>query len=161
MPEIPIPSTGFTPLRRSPWGRLGRLGVGTVVMGLGIALLLRSRLGLVPPDVLHVGVATACDWSLGGGIIATQSVLLMMFVPLRLRPGIGTLAAYVLPAITADAVLSVLPTVDLLAARVVAMVVGAGLFCCGVALYLGTQLGHLPRDAIMLALCGDRQATGA
>lgn len=139
---------------------MGRLGVGTVTMGVGIALLVASRLGMTPMDGLHLAVAHAFGWDLGRGILATQLVLLMTFIPLRLRPGLATIAGFAVPAFVADAVLELLPPLDNLGARLASLVTGGILFCLGVAVYLLSKLGQLPRDGIMLVLGGDRNVTG-
>jgi uncharacterized membrane protein YczE len=148
------------PLPRLPWARLGRLALGTVTMGIGIALLVASRLGMTPMDTLHLAVARACGWDLGRGILLTQAILLTTFIPLRLRPGIATIVGFVVPALTADGVLALLPPLDNVAWQLTALVLGGGLFCAGVAIYLHSKLGQLPRDGLMLALGGDRNAAG-
>ncbi|MEV6832057.1 hypothetical protein [Amycolatopsis sp. NPDC051102] len=148
------------PARRPPWMRLALLGAGALTMGVGIALLVSSRLGMVPMDTVHLAVAHAFGWTLGLGILACQAALLATFLPLKVRPGIGTVVGLVVPAGTADAVLAVLPSLGNLVVRLVIFAAGGGLFCLGVALYLAAALGPLPRDGLMLALGGDREATG-
>ncbi|VVJ22729.1 Uncharacterised protein [Amycolatopsis camponoti] len=146
--------------RRFPWVRLGRLGLGTVAMGVGIALLVASRLGVTPMDGLHLAIAHACGWDLGRGILLTQAFLLLTFIPLRIRPGVATIVGFIVPAFTADAVLALLPTLANLAEQLAALAVGGVLFCAGVAIYLLSRLGQLPRDGLMLALGGDRNVAG-
>ncbi|OLZ51651.1 hypothetical protein BS329_15405 [Amycolatopsis coloradensis] len=148
--------TRSAPPRAALGIRLAQLTAGTLAIGLGVALLQRARLGLLPMDVLHLGVAHRFGFSLGGGIIAVQAVMLMAFVPLRIRPGIGTVAGFVVPAITADLLLGVLPPVTSLPARIVWLAAGGAVFCVGAATYLTAALGPLPRDGLMLAFGGDR-----
>ncbi|WP_410570381.1 YczE/YyaS/YitT family protein [Amycolatopsis sp. cmx-4-61] len=145
---------------RLPWARVALLGAGTLSMGVGIALLVSSRLGMVPMDSLHLAVAHTLGWTLGSGILLCQTILLATFVPLRLRPGLGTVFGLVVPAVTADAVLAALPPLTNIIVRLIVFAGGAGLFCAGVATYLAAALGPLPRDGLMLALAGDRSATG-
>src|SRR5438874_5154482 len=121
-------------------------------MGVGITLLDRARLGLVPMDVAHIGVARRFGWTLRGGIIATQSFLLITMTFLRIPVGIGTVLAFAVPAVTADVLLSVLPDITTLAWRIVALTTGGVACCVGVATYLLADLGRMPRDGIMLAL---------
>ncbi len=155
-------SVSLSGSRWRPLGtRLARLAAGTSVMGLGLTMLLWSRLGLVPLDALHLGVAHAFGWTIGGGIIAVQSVLLLTFLPMRLRPGLGTIAAFLVPAVLVDLLLHRLPPVENLPLRAGALAAGGFLFCFGVALYLSADLGRIPRDGIMLALAGDRPGTPA
>ncbi|SFQ29824.1 YczE/YyaS/YitT family protein [Amycolatopsis rubida] len=132
-------------------GRLARLVVGAVGIGAGIALLQRARFGMSPMDVLHLGLAQRCGFSLGGGIIAAQAVMLMAFLPLRIRPGVGTVAGFVIPAVVADLLLAWLPVVNAVPARIGLLAAGGACFCLGVATYLTAELGPMPRDGLMLA----------
>jgi uncharacterized membrane protein YczE len=140
--------------------RLGALAVGTAAMGGGISLLVWSRLGMLPMDVLHLGASHAVGWTFGESLIGCQFLLAMTFIPLKIRPGIGTAVALVIPAAIADTLLAVLPSADALPLRVAAFLIGAPLFCGGVAVYLLAGLGSLPRDGIMLALAGARDDLG-
>jgi uncharacterized membrane protein YczE len=151
----------MTAVRQLPWGRLGRLAAGTIAMGIGIGLMLWSHLGMVPLDVLHFSVSRVFGWTFGGGVIAVQAVLLLISLLLRLAPGIGTVLGFVLPAVTADIVLAALPATGTFAVRLAALPAGGLLFCAGVAIYLGADLGRLPRDGIMLVISGDRAGTGS
>ncbi|MFI5591262.1 YitT family protein [Amycolatopsis sp. NPDC051758] len=127
---------------------------------MGIALLVTSRLGMVPMDTLHLAVAHTLGWTLGSGILLCQAVLLGTFIPLRLRPGLGTVFGLVVPAVTADAVLAALPPLTNIVARLIFFAAGGIIFSAGVATYLAADLGPLPRDGLMLVLAGDRSATG-
>jgi uncharacterized membrane protein YczE len=157
-----IPVITAVPGRPVPQGhrrlavRWVQLVSGTLVMGAGIAMLVRAHLGLVPLDVLHSAVAARTGWTFGGGLIATQAVLLALFVPLRIRPGVGTIAGFLVPAVTCDSTLTVLPVNLALPWRIAMLAGGGGLFAGGVALYLGTQFGAMPRDGLMLALAAGR-----
>ena len=142
---------------RIPWARLLALVTGTVAMGSGVTLLLWARLGLIPLDVLHVGVAHMLGSTVGGGIIAVQAIALLLYLPLRIRPGIGTIAAFVVPAAVVDVALPRFPDLEGLGVRIGVFVFGALVFCLGVATYLATDLGRIPRDAIMVALAGKRR----
>jgi len=140
--------------------RLGALAVGTAAMGGGIGLLVWSRLGMLPMDVLHAGVSHALGWTFGESLIACQFLLATTFIPLRIRPGLATATGLVIPAAVADLLLAVLPAAAGLPFRVAAFLIGAPLFCCGIAVYLLAGLGSLPRDGIMLALAGARDDLG-
>ncbi len=150
-------------------GRLIALVGGATAMGSGIALLVWSRLGMVPMDVLHVAVSHAVGWTLGSSILVCQLILAMTFLPLRIRPGIATVVAFVIPAAVTDTLLSLMPAVDDLLLpeplglliRTVALLLGGLLFCGGVATYLTAALGQLPRDGLMLALAGARNINHA
>lgn len=137
-------------------GRLGRrlpqLAFGLVLYGVSIALMVRAQLGLAPWDVLHSGIASHLPLSLGQVLVAVALLVLVLWIPLREKPGIGTVANALTIGICADAALAVLAAPDALAVRVAFMV--GGVLLCGVAsaLYIGAQLGRGPRDGLMTGL---------
>ncbi|MDU0292995.1 hypothetical protein [Saccharothrix longispora] len=131
--------------------RLLRLAAGTVLMGLGIALLVRAKLGLLPLDVLHAAISRHTGWTMGGAFLAVQAILLLAYLPLRMRPGAGTIMAATVPAVVCDAALALLPE-PTWGWRLVLLPVGAALFAVGIALYLEAGMGALPRDGLMLEL---------
>ncbi|GAA2678741.1 MULTISPECIES: YitT family protein [Actinosynnema] len=139
--------------RYRAWGwPFVRLLVGTVLMGLGIAQLVRAQLGLLPLDVLHVAISTHTGWTLGGAFLAVQATLLVAYLPLRIRPGAGTVAAATVPAVVCDAALGWVPAPQALVWRLLLLPLGAALFAFGVALYLSARMGALSRDGLMLEL---------
>ena len=126
--------------------------VGTSVMGIGVALLVRAESGLVPTDILHVGLATRAGWSVGAGIITVQTALLVLGLALRIRPGIGTVAGVVIPGLTCNGALDVLSPATTLWQRGEFWTSGAAAFAVGAALYLAAGLGANPRDGLMLKI---------
>ncbi|MFT7835733.1 hypothetical protein Q5530_06255 [Saccharothrix sp. BKS2] len=138
--------------RRAVASRVIRLLGGTLLMGVAIAALVRAQLGLLPLDVLHLAVSQHTGWTLGGAFIAVQATLLMTCLPLRIRPGTGTVAAAAIPALACDVVLASMPAPQNLAWKLLLFVTGGVLFAVGVALYLSAQMGTLPRDSLMLEL---------
>ncbi|HEV3462576.1 MAG TPA: hypothetical protein VG846_01190, partial [Actinomycetota bacterium] len=94
--------------RRLP-RRLAQLYAGLVLYGVSMALMVRSSLGVMPWDVLHQGLARQLGWSLGTVTIVVGALVLLAWVPLRERPGLGTLSNVVVVGLAVDAVLAVLP----------------------------------------------------
>ncbi|WP_157620350.1 YczE/YyaS/YitT family protein [Saccharothrix sp. NRRL B-16348] len=131
--------------------RFVRLVAGTVAMGLSIALLVRARLGLLPLDVLHAAISRHTDWTMGGAFLTVQAILLLAYLPLRMRPGVGTIVAATVPAVVCDAALALLPGVALVW-RLALLPLGGIQFALGIALYLSARMGALPRDGLMLEL---------
>ncbi|GAB2992297.1 YczE/YyaS/YitT family protein [Saccharothrix stipae] len=127
------------------------LVAGTVAMGLGIALLVRARLGLLPLDVLHAAISRHTGWTMGGAFLAVQAVLLLAYLPLRVRPGVGTVVAAAAPALVCDVALALLPDFTLVW-RLALLPLGGTLFALGITLYLDAGMGALPRDGLMLEL---------
>lgn len=134
-------------------GRLGRrvpqLLVGLVLYGVTLALMVRGALGLAPWDVLHSGFIRHVPITLGQAVILFSFLVLVLWIPLREKPGIGTLLNAVVVGLAADATLAVLGEPDALAARIGLMVAGVVLNGLATALYIGAQLGRGPRDGLM------------
>ena len=118
-------------------------------MGAGIGLMADADLGLGPWDVLHQGLAHHTGLSLGTVNIAVGAVVLLLWIPLRQRPGLGTVLNVVVIGLVVDLTLAVLPEPELLAVRAVAMVGGVVLMGVGSGLYIGAGLGPGPRDGLM------------
>lgn len=137
-------------------GRLGRrltqLVVGLVLYGASLALMVRGTLGLAPWDVLHTGLLRFVPITLGQMVVAASFVVLLLWIPLREKPGVGTLANAVIVGLAADATLALLAAPDSLVLRVVLLVAGVVLNGLATALYIGSQLGRGPRDGLMTGL---------
>ncbi|HEX5144305.1 MAG TPA: hypothetical protein VFW21_10595 [Mycobacterium sp.] len=117
-----------------------------------MALMVRAGLGLDPWDVFHQGLALRSQWTIGTASVVVGAVVLLAWLPLRNRPGFGTLANIVVIGVTVDAVLAVLPAPAALPARV-AMMLGAVLLnAFATVLYIGAGLGPGPRDGLMTGL---------
>jgi uncharacterized membrane protein YczE len=137
--------------RASP-RRLSSLLFGLVVFGAGEACLVASALGNSPWSVFAQGVAKQTPLSIGTATIASSFVLLMLWIPLRQRPGLGTIANAVVVGLAIDATLVVLPDHAPLAARAFEVAAGIALVGVGSAFYLGAALGPGPRDGLMTGL---------
>ncbi len=140
------------PLRYRLPRRLLQLHLGLVLYGVSMALLVRARLGNMPWDVFHQGVARHTGLSFGTVVIVVGAVVLLLWIPLRQWPGIGTLSNAVVIGLVVDGALAVLPAPHPLAARIGFLVLGIVL--CGLAsgLYIGAALGPGPRDGLMTGL---------
>jgi uncharacterized membrane protein YczE len=137
------------PLRHRGVRRLGQLYAGLVAYGASMALMIESRLGLDPWDVFHQGIARRTGLTIGTVSIVVGALVLLLWIPLRQRPGIGTVSNVVVIGLAVDATLALLPTPAHLATRagfLVLGVVGNGL---ATALYIGARLGPGPRDGLM------------
>jgi uncharacterized membrane protein YczE len=132
--------------------RLPQLLVGIPVLGVGIALTLQARLGVSPYDVLHQGIAAKTGLSVGTVVILVGLVILVFWIPLRQRPGLGTVVNTLTVGLVIDLALHVVPEPDLLAARIPLLVVGILVTGLGMGLYIGAGLGPGPRDGLMTGL---------
>lgn len=125
---------------------------GLVLFGIGIALMVRADLGLAPWDVFHQGVAGRTGLPIGTVVILTGLVVLVGFVPLGERIGLGTVLNAVVIGLVVDATLAVLDRPGSLAVRVLCMVAGPVVIAIGSGLYLGGGLGPGPRDGLMTGI---------
>lgn len=139
-----------------PARRLTQLYAGLGLYGVSMALLIRSGLGLDPWDVFHQGIAGHTGLSFGTVTIAVGALVLLLWIPLRQRPGLGTVSNVVVVGLVVDATLALLPA-DLPLATRTALLVG-GIVANGTAsgLYLGTRLGPGPRDGLMTGFVARR-----
>lgn len=132
--------------------QLLRLAGGLLLFGVGLALLVRTGLGLDPWNVLHEGLAVRTGLSLGTVVIAVSLLVLLAWWPLRQRPGIATVANALLVGLVVDGALAVLPGASSGAAAVAMLSAGTLANAVGTALYLGAGLGPGTRDGLMTGL---------
>jgi uncharacterized membrane protein YczE len=129
-----------------------QLYAGLVLYGASMALLVRSSLGVMPWDVLHQGLARQSGWSLGAVTVLVGALVLLAWVPLRQRPGLGTISNVVVIGVAVDASLAVLPPIGALPGRITLAVAGILLNAVATAAYIGVHLGPGPRDGLMTGL---------
>ena len=132
--------------------RLARLYLGLAGFGVSLALMVRARLGLGPWDVLHQGIAHHLGVQLGWVTIGVSGLVLVAWIPLRQRPGLGTVSNAVIVGLVVNGALDVLPAPGPLAWRVAWLAGGIGLNGVAAACYIGAGLGPGPRDGLMTGL---------
>jgi uncharacterized membrane protein YczE len=132
--------------------RLSQLLGGLLLFGASLALLVRSRLGLDPWDVFHQGLAIQSGIPIGTVTILVGVVVLLLWIPLGQRPGIGTIANVILVGLSLDATLAMMPTPTDLRVRWVYLVAGIVLNGIATGAYIGAALGPGPRDGLMVGL---------
>lgn len=132
--------------------RLAQLYVGLLLYGISLALMLRAQLGLDPWDVLHEGLASRLPLTFGQVVIVIGALVLLAWIPLRQRPGLGTISNVFVIGLAVDAALAVLPAPDPMAWRIAFLVSGVVLNGVATAAYIGARLGPGPRDGVMTGL---------
>jgi uncharacterized membrane protein YczE len=132
--------------------RVPRLLVGLVLCGLGITLMVRAELGLGPWDVLHQGLSDRTGIPIGSVAILVGLVVLLAWVPLRQRLGVGTVLNVLIIGAVIDLTMLVVHTPSSTALRWVFLVVGVFLFGPGSGFYIGAGLGPGPRDGLMTGI---------
>lgn len=137
--------------------RLSQLYAGLALYGVSIAFFVTAHLGVMPWGVLDQGLVVLCarfglDVSLGTMTMLAGAAVLLCWVPLRQRPGIGTVSNVLVIGLVVDATLAVLATPDATALRIGYVVVGIALNAVATAFYIGADLGPGPRDGLMTGL---------
>ncbi len=132
--------------------RLVQLYGGLVLYGVSSSLLVLAGLGLDPWDVFHQGVAERTGLSFGTVVIVTGALVLLAWVPLRQRPGFGTVSNVFVIGIAVDAALAVIPHAGSAPVAVAMLLSGVGLNGVAGGAYIGAGLGPGPRDGLMTGL---------
>ena len=132
--------------------RLIRCLVGLALFGVGISLQMNANIGAPPWDVFHQGVAKQSEISIGKIIVITGFALLLLWIPLKQKPGLGTILNALEIGLVADVALEIIPEPNNLFIRVVMVIVGIVAVAIGTGLYIGSALGPGPRDGLMTGL---------
>jgi uncharacterized membrane protein YczE len=140
------------PSRAELFRRLPRLLAGILILGVGIAPILDAELGVAPWDVLHQGLADLTGLSFGLVVVLVGLVVLLTWIPLKQRAGIGTIINTLTVGFIVNGMLDVLPEVHNLAVRWAMLLGGIVVTSFGMALYIGAGLGPGPRDGLMTAV---------
>lgn len=135
-----------------PARRLAQLFGGLVLYGASASLILLSTLGNDPWDVLHQGLSRHTGLGTGTWLCIVGAAALLLWIPLRQRPGIGTIANVVVIGLTVDVILAAVQPPHALAARVALLTSGIVLNGVATGMYIGAQLGPGPRDGLMTGL---------
>ncbi|MDR2998917.1 MAG: hypothetical protein LBU78_12460, partial [Microbacterium sp.] len=137
--------------RRLP-RRILQLVGGVLLAGIGISFMIRGGIGAAPWDVLAQGIATRVPLTFGTVSVILSLLVLLAWIPLRQRLGVGTIVNAVGVGIGADAGFLFVPEVDALWLRILFFVIGLTLFAVGSGLYIGARFGPGPRDGLMTGL---------
>lgn len=132
--------------------RVVQLMIGLFLYGLGIAFLIRSALGASPWDVLSQGLTHHIALSFGTITVILSGVVLLLWIPLRQKPGIGTILNSVMVGPAADISFRIVPEVEALWLRAAFIVIGITVIGMATGLYIGSRFGPGPRDGLMTGL---------
>jgi hypothetical protein len=131
-----------------------QLTVGLVLFGASIALMIKAALGVTAWDVLHQGLSARTGLSVGSIVVLVSLLVLLLWIPLRQRPGPGTVANAVVVGLVADATLAAIPPIDTIAVQAGLLLLGIVVNAVATGLYVGAGLGPGPRDGLMTGLVG-------
>ena len=140
--------TDVVELRR----RFPQLVLGLIFLGVGIACTLRARLGVSPWDVLHQGIADKLGVSFGLVVVVLGLIILLLWIPIRQRVGVGTVINTLTVGFITDFVFGKLPYLHSIGVQWLLLLAGVVSIAMGVGLYIGCGLGPGPRDGLMTGI---------
>jgi len=132
--------------------RLLQLYVGLTLYGISCGMYMHTGLGADPWDVFHLGVAQTLSANVGTVMIVTGALVLLLWIPLRQRPGLGTLSNVVVLGLAAAAALAVMPPLTSLTARWLMLAAAIVLNAIATVMYICAGFGPGPRDGLMTGL---------
>jgi len=125
---------------------------GITMIGIGVAFNYMANLGLGPWGVLHDGISKTINITYGQAGILTSLISLLLWIPLKQKPGIATIFDAFWIGLTADFVINIIPDAKSLLIQIIYLIIGITLIGLGTAIYVGGDLGAGPRDGIMVGL---------
>ncbi|GHD80787.1 membrane protein [Salinibacterium amurskyense] len=132
--------------------RIAQLGFGLFFYGFAIALMIRAEIGVAPWDVLGQGVSLSTGLPFGLVTNIVGLIVLLLWIPIRQKPGIGTVFNVALVGPSAQVGLWILPEIEGLGLRILVFVAGLLLLGIATGLYLGARFGPGPRDGLMTGI---------
>jgi len=132
--------------------RLLQLYIGLTLYGVSTAMFVRADLGADPWNVFHLGVAQLLSLNIGLVIIAVGALVLLLWIPLRQRPGLGTISNVVAIGLAADAALVLMPPLESLLARSLLLAAAVVVNALATGMYIGAGFGAGPRDGLMTGI---------
>lgn len=132
--------------------RLTELYAGLILYGVSMALLLRSDLGNMPWDVFHQGLSSTFGGSIGVVSMFVGVAVLLLWIPIRVRPGVGTISNVIVIGVAVDLAMTEIETPSAMWLRISMAATGIALNAVATAAYVGAGLGPGPRDGLMTGL---------
>lgn len=132
--------------------RLAQLYIGLALYGISSALLVRGGLGLEPWGVLHQGLAEKTGLTIGVVSIIVGAAVLLLWIPIRQKPGLGTVSNVFVIGVAMDGTLALVPEVEALSVRIPLLALGIVLNGVATGLYIAARFGPGPRDGLMTGL---------
>lgn len=132
--------------------RLLQLYIGLTFYGVSTAMFIRADLGADPWNVFHLGVAQLLSLNIGVVMIAVGALVLLLWIPLGQRPGLGTISNVVIIGLAADAALTLMPPLASLLARSLVLIAAVVVNALATGMYIGAGFGAGPRDGLMTGI---------
>jgi uncharacterized membrane protein YczE len=130
--------------------RFSKLNIGLFIYGLGIAMLVHANIGIPPWDVFAQGISVQTGWTFGWSTVAVSVIVLICWLPLRQKYGIGTVLNGLLIGVWCDVWTPFLPTIDVYWMRLAEFIIAMLIVAMATGMYISTNFGKGPRDGIMV-----------
>ena len=132
--------------------RLLNLYIGLMIYGLGVALTVEAAIGIAPWDVLAQGISLQSGLSFGVSTVVVSAIVLLLWIPLKVRPGLGTISNAILVGLFADVALYYLPTPDPYWQKLAMFALGMVVISFATGMYISSGMGKGPRDGLMFGV---------
>lgn len=132
--------------------RLLNLYIGLMIYGLGVALTVDAAIGIAPWDVLAQGISLQSGLSFGVSTVVVSAIVLLLWIPLKVRPGLGTISNAILVGLFADVALYYLPTPDPYWQKLAMFGLGMVVISFATGMYISSGMGKGPRDGLMFGV---------
>lgn len=132
--------------------RLLNLYIGLMIYGLGVALTVDAAIGIAPWDVLAQGISLQSGLSFGFSTVVVSAIVLLLWIPLKVRPGLGTISNAILVGLFADVALYYLPTPDPYWQKLAMFALGMVVISFATGMYISSGMGKGPRDGLMFGV---------
>jgi len=130
--------------------RFVRLNLGLVLYGFGLALIVEAQIGLPPWDVFAKGISIQLGTSYGVASVIVSALVLLAWIPLKVKPGIGSILNAILIGVWSDVFIPMLPTWNSYLEELGAFLFGMVVVAAATGLYITSYLGSGPRDGLMI-----------
>jgi uncharacterized membrane protein YczE len=136
---------------------MSRLILGLFIFGLALAMMIKAKVGVPPWDVLGQGISKTFGITFGQATIVVSALVLLAWIPLKVRPGVGSVLNAILIGLFADLCLDYLPYFDNYFSNLLMFLLGVATIAFATGLYISAKLGSGPRDGLMI---GTQKALG-
>ncbi len=137
-------------MRQVNLNSMSRLIIGLFIFGLALAMLIKANIGVSPWDVLGQGIAKSFGISFGQATIVVSALVLLAWIPLKVKPGIGSIMNAILIGLFADLWMDYIPTFDNYLSNLLMFILGVATIAFATGLYISAKLGSGPRDGLMI-----------
>lgn len=134
------------------FGRLFRLNLGLFIYGLAVSMVVNAKVGIPPWDVFAQGISIQLHTSYGVASIIVSTLVLIAWIPLKVKPGVGSIMNAILIGLWADFWSPYLPKLDLYWENLAMFVLGMCTVAFATGLYITSNLGSGPRDGLILGM---------